>query len=75
MKITRNLVNSFVAKTMNNRVILKDNGKARVKVEVSSNSDYLLTMINGRQWTGQPLTPELAKLTISALEEYIDTKK
>ncbi len=42
-----------------------------VKVEVDSYSSTLLTMVNGRQWSGAPMTPELARMTIDALTEYL----
>lgn len=51
--------------------ILKENGKIKAKVVTDEFGSELLTMRNGYQWTGQPMTPELAKLTIEALQEYL----
>jgi len=57
---------------MEKKYIEKTNGKLRAKVEDDGYGTSLLTMRNGYQWTGQPMEPELAKLTIEALQEYLD---
>ncbi len=57
---------------MQDKKITKENGKIKAEIRNSGYGDEFLTMRNGYQWTGQPMTPELAKLSISALQEYLD---
>lgn len=49
--------------------------KLGVRAEVSDYGDQLLGMRNGYQWSGQPLSPELAEMMIEVLQEYIEFKK
>lgn len=53
--------------------ILKENGKTKAAIEVDGNIVEFLTMRNGRSWTGQPMSPALARLSIEVLEEYLTT--
>lgn len=32
---------------------------------------YLMTMTNGWQWSSVPMSPELARLSIEVLQEYL----
>ena len=59
-------------KTMSNQVILKENGQIKAKVVDDGYGISFLTMINGLQWTGQPISRELAKLTIDVMKEYLE---
>ena len=52
--------------------ILKENGNIKARVTSDEYGAELLTMRNGWQWTGQPMTPELARLTVEALQQYLD---
>lgn len=52
--------------------IIKEDGNEKAKVHNDGFGIELLTMRNGYQWTGQPMTPNLAKLTIEVLQEYIN---
>ena len=52
--------------------ILRENGKAKAVLEQGSYGANLLTMCNGYQWTGQPMTHELARLTIEVLQDWLD---
>jgi len=52
-------------------VSLKELGTFKAKVEVDKYGAELFTTRNGYQWTGQPLTPELAKVTIEVLQDYL----
>ena len=54
------------------KLILKENGKIKAKVENDGSHVMFFTMRNGTQWTGQSMSPELAKLSITALQEYLD---
>lgn len=49
--------------------IVKENGKLKAKVSINIYGAELLTMRNGYQWTGQPMSPELTRRTIDALHE------
>ena len=51
--------------------LLRENGKIKAMVETDDYGSELLTMRNGHQWTGQPISPELARLTIEVLQEYL----
>ncbi|WP_067986172.1 hypothetical protein [Neptuniibacter pectenicola] len=57
---------------MNTKEIVRENGKIKAKLTKDDYDTQLLTMRNGFQWTGQPMTPELAKLTIEVLQQYLD---
>ena len=46
-------------------------GEQRAKVTIDKYSVNLLTMVNGRQWSGFPLNVELAKMIVSVLDEYL----
>lgn len=52
--------------------LLKQDGEVKAKVIMDGNGICLLTMKNGFQWTGQPLTPKLAEVTIKVLQKYLD---
>jgi len=58
---------------MNDVEILKENGKLKVKVELTKYGDELYATRNGWQWVGQGISPELARLMIEALSEYLET--
>ena len=51
--------------------IIKENGKIKAKVCNTGFGVELYTMRNGNQWSGQGMNPELARLTIEALTEYL----
>ena len=57
---------------MSDKEILRENGKIKAKVVYNGYDVSFLTMLNGWQWTGQPMNPELAKLAIEVLQEYLD---
>ena len=57
---------------MDQQVILKENGTIKAKVVSDKYGTELLTMRNGFQWFGQPISPELARQIIEALKEYLD---
>ena len=52
--------------------IIKENGKLQARVIYGEQGAEFLTMINGYQWTGQPMSPELARLSIEVLQEYLE---
>jgi len=52
---------------------LRENGKIKARVEIDDFDTSLLTMRNGFQWTGQPVSPELATLIIEVLNEYLES--
>ena len=52
--------------------IRRENGKLKAKVVDDGYGVDLLIMRNGYQWTGSGISPELAKLTIEVLQEYLD---
>ena len=56
---------------MIDQVIERENGTIKAKVEIDAFGDQLLTTQNGWHWTGQAVTPELARMTIEVLEEYL----
>ena len=57
---------------MSTKDIVRENGKIKAKLTQDEYDTYLSTMRNGFQWTGQPMTPELAKLTIEVLQQYLN---
>jgi len=57
---------------METKEIVKENGKIKARVHEDGFGVEFCTMRNGLQWTGQPMSPELAKLTIEVLQEYLD---
>jgi len=57
---------------MPKKEIQRENGKVKAKLTKDDYDTQLLTMRNGFQWTGQPMTPELAKMTIDVLQQYLD---
>jgi len=57
-----------------NKSYLAENGQIKAEVRVDKYGAELFTMRNGFQWTGQPLGPELAKLTIEVLQQYLEAK-
>lgn len=58
---------------MDIKEITRENGKIKAQIREDDYGCSLLTMRNGYQWTGQPMTPELARLTIEVLQEYLDS--
>lgn len=54
------------------KMIIKENGPIKAKITKDYGECCFLTMRNGYQWTGQPMTPELARLSIAVLQEYLD---
>lgn len=54
------------------KVIIRENGKIKAKVTVDGKYDDLVTMTNGWQWSGVGMNPELARLTIEVLQEYLE---
>lgn len=56
---------------MSTKEIIRESGKVKAKLSVDEFDAQLLTMCNGYQWTGQPMTRELAKITIEVLQEYL----
>ena len=52
--------------------IVKENGTVKARVRNDGFGEELSTMRNGYQWTGQPISPELARLTIEVLTEYLE---
>lgn len=54
------------------REIVRENGKLKAKVSDDNYGVSLLTTRNGHHWTGQTMSPELARLTIEVLQEYLD---
>ena len=57
---------------MNTKEITRENGKIKARLTKDEYDTQLLTMLNGFQWSGQPMTPELARLTIEVLQQYLD---
>lgn len=57
---------------MHKKYIEKTDGKLKARVEDDGYGVSLLTMRNGHQWTGQPISRDLAVLTICVLQEYLD---
>ena len=55
-----------------NKEFLHENGPIKVKVGINKYGVELCTTRNGQQWTGIQMSPELAKLTIAALEDYLN---
>ena len=55
------------------QLIEKENGFIKAKVVNEGFGPELLTMRNGHQWTGQPISPELARLITEVLQEYLDS--
>jgi hypothetical protein len=53
--------------------IIRISGQIKTKIVDDRFGVFFLTTCNGWQWTGQPLTRELAKLSIEVLQEYLDT--
>lgn len=56
---------------METKEILRENGTIKAKVKTDKYGTELYTSSNGWQWTGVTLTPELARLTIEVLKEYL----
>jgi len=56
---------------MKKKCIERVEGELGAKVEDDGYCISLLTTSNGYQWTGHPMCPELAKLTIEVLLEYL----
>ena len=52
--------------------IVRTSGEVEARVTDEWYSAELVTIVNGRQSTGQPITPTLARLTIAVLREYLD---
>jgi len=50
----------------------RENGKIKVRMSRDKYGDELSTTRDGQQWTGQYMTPELARLVIEVLEKYVD---
>ena len=65
-------------KIMNNsatpKTITRGNGNIKARVECGKYNDELLTIKDDFQWTVQPLNPELARLTILVLTEYLEVR-
>lgn len=57
---------------MKDKIILKENGKLKARLESTKYGDELFLTRNGWQWVGQGITPELARLAIEVLSEYLD---
>jgi len=55
--------------------IIRENGKIKAKIQNIGYGYEFLTMRNGFQWSGQGMTPELAKLSIEVLQEYLSSSK
>lgn len=56
---------------MQPKEILRENGEVKAKIQINDFVTILLTTRKGYQWTTQPITPELARLTIEVLQEYL----
>ena len=54
------------------KTISRENGMIKAKITKDHFGVELLTSRNGWQWVGQKITPELARLTIEVLQEYLD---
>lgn len=52
------------------KTIKKENGRVKAKVEIDRYGTTLSTC-QFHTWTGVPMTPELARLTIETLQEYL----
>ena len=51
--------------------IIRENGKVKAMVIINEYGSELLSMTNGRHFSSHKITPELAKLIIAVLQEYL----
>jgi len=54
-------------------MILKENGGMKVKITKDKYNVTLWFKRNSASWCGQTITPELARLSLEALTEYLKT--
>jgi len=52
--------------------IIRENGKIKTKIMFSRYETEFYTCRNGYQWVGQAITPEIARMSIEVLQEYLD---
>ena len=57
---------------MKGLLIIKGKEKVKAKIQDDGYGIDFYTTRSGWQWTGQGMTPELAKLSIQVLQEYLD---
>ena len=55
--------------------IEREEGKLKASVIIDKYDVMLFTRRNGYQSTGQPITPDLARITIEVLQEYLELAK
>jgi hypothetical protein len=56
---------------MGKRVIIRREGKIGARIEQDDYDTMLMTVRNGWQWAGVPISPRLAELIVEVLQEYI----
>lgn len=59
---------------MSKTISFKEAPEVKVKIEVDKYGDTLLLKKEYSHWIGVPITPQIAKLFIEALNEYLHDK-